>query len=243
MRTAEPVIVSGYNPATAQHRAAWRDFVKSSRWGRPPNEQSHIIDPETLDKLQPGFNQALDLDLDEISHHDSRRKKTKTLSKRMWNLALRHSLSPLVFRLTVIITSILALAVSARIYKLETSRGKSGAEQTQSVVAVVVDCVAIPYSSYMIWDEYTGKPIGLRSAYSKISLILLDLFFIIFKSASTALAFEALVYHNVSVRSIAQLAEVLAAFMLIGLVSWTMNLTVNVFRTVERLGGGEEDAV
>lgn len=235
--------MSGYNPATAQQRAAWRDFVKSSRWGRPPNEQSHVIDRETLDKLQPGFNEELDLDLDEISHHDSRRKKTKTLSKRMWNLALRHSLSPLVFRLTVIITSMLALAVSARIYKLETSRGKSGAEQTQSVVAVVVDCVAIPYSSYMIWDEYTGKPIGLRSAYSKLSLILLDLFFIIFKSASTALAFEALVYHNVSVRSIAQLAEVLAAFMLIGLVSWTMNLTVNVFRTVERLGGGDEDAV
>lgn len=93
----------------------------------------------------------------------------------------------------------------------------------------------------MIWDEYTGKPIGLRSALSKVALVLLDIFFIIFKSASTALAFESLVFHGQLNDSIAQLAKAMASFMLIGLLAWTMNLAVNVFRTVDRLGGIEDD--
>lgn len=240
LRTAEPVILSGYDAVTAQRREAWRDFVQSSRWGRSPNERSHIVDPEKLDELQPGLNTDLELNLGDKDQQMSRRRKTATLSKRLWNMAIRGSFSPLIFRLTVIITSVLALAIAARIYQLELTEGNSSPEQNQTIVAVVVDCVAIPYSAYMIWDEYTGKPIGLRRAFSKIALILLDIFFIIFKSASTALAFEVLVYHNVSVQSIRQLAEALAAFMLIGLIAWTMNLTVNVFRTVERLGGGED---
>jgi len=70
---------------------------------------------------------------------------------------------------------------------------------------------------------------------------LLFLFFIIFKSASTALAFEALLYHNVSLEPIRKLADGLAALMLIGLLAWTMNLSVNVFRVIEKLGGREDD--
>lgn len=140
------------------------------------------------------------------------------------------------------VTSIVALGVAGPIYQLENAKDRDSAERTQSVVAIAVDSLAIPYIAYMIWDEYTGKPLGLRTAVSKISLILLDLFFIIFKSASTALAFESLIYHNVGASMVRELARVLAAFMLIGLIAWTMNFLVNVFRTVERLGGGEEDS-
>jgi hypothetical protein len=93
----------------------------------------------------------------------------------------------------------------------------------------------------MTWDEYTGKPLGLRSAMSKISLILLDLVFIIFKSASTALAFESFIYHNTLQSSIIHLSMALAAFQLVGLISWSMTFTINVFRTVKRLGGGDDD--
>ncbi|KAJ6444386.1 mutator-like element transposase [Purpureocillium lavendulum] len=246
LRTADPVIVPGYySPATAAPALAWHEFLHSSAWGRSPGEESEVVDYEVLRKLQPTFDQRPEQGL---GHHDSkskargsRRGRTAAFYKRAWNVLIRHSLSPLLFRLAVAVTSILALAIAARILVLEDSHDRETAERTQSLVAIVVDCVAIPYTGYMIYDEYTGKPVGLRSGVSKIRLILLDLFFIIFKSASTALAFESLVYHNVRETNLLHLAAALGAFELVGLISWTMNFIVNVFRTVERLGGGGPD--
>ncbi|RMJ12355.1 hypothetical protein BHE90_002653 [Fusarium euwallaceae] len=242
LRSAEPVIVAGYKPAmTAQPSMAWQDFVHSSAWGRMPNEESKVVDMEAFRGLQPNFNDPARQPYNALEARISRKKRTLGPYKRLWYLATRHSLAPLMFRLTVMVTSIIALAIAARIHKLEDVDSSGTAEETQSVVAVAVDCVAIPYIGYMIWDEYTGKPLGLRSVVSKISLILLDLFFIIFKSASTALAFESLVYHNLTDAAVRNLSKALAAFMLIGLMAWTMNFAVNIFRTVERLGGGEDD--
>ena len=159
----------------------------------------------------------------------------------MWRILLRHPLVPLLFRSIVIVASLISLAVAAAIYEHESKQTTQSAEKTQSIVAIVIDVVAIPYIGYMLWDEYTGKPLGLRPTNQKIALILLDLFFIIFKSASTALAFESLVYHNNRGEALIQrLSSALAAFMFIGLMSWTMNFTVNVFRTVARLGSSED---
>ena len=206
-----------------------------------PNEKSEVVDYEVLKKLQPTFDQSVDTRENPHAPQASRRRRTAVFYKRVWNLVLQHSLSPLLFRLAVVVTSVLALGIAARIYFLEDAIDRESAERTQSAVAVVVDCVAIPYIGYMIWDEYTGKPVGLRSGVSKVRLILLDLFFIIFKSASTALAFESLVYHNVRESNLLHLSAALGAFELVGLISWTMNFTVNIFRTVERLGGGDGD--
>ncbi|KAJ3494249.1 hypothetical protein NLG97_g4202 [Lecanicillium saksenae] len=242
LRSAEPVIVGWHIPTPWQPSATWHDFITASSWGRPQDERSRVVAPEYLDDLYPNFNRQTALDLDMTRPRQSKRGRALAPYKRLWMMALRHSLSPLIFRLIVIITSIIALGVAARIIHLETIANNRGAESTQSAFAVVVDTVAIPYSTYMIWDEYTGKPLGLRSAVDKMSLILLDLFFIIFKSASTALAFEALVYHNILLVSIRNLADTLAAFMLIGLVAWAMNLSVNIFRVIEKLGGREDDS-
>lgn len=202
-----------------------------------------MVDPEAFNKLQPTFDRPVDVPPNPLDPRASRRKRTLAFSKRLWHLIIRHSLAPLIFRLTVMLTSILALGVACRIFELNSAVTNSGAERTQSVVAIAVDSVAIPYLAYMIWDEYTGKPLGLRSGVSKISIVLLDLFFIIFSSASTALAFESLVYHTLSGHEVKAFATVLAAFELVGLIAWTMNLTVNIFRTVERLGGGEDDGM
>ncbi|KAF7546405.1 hypothetical protein G7Z17_g8451 [Cylindrodendrum hubeiense] len=243
LRSAEPVIISGFQPATrsTQPNLAWQDFVHSSAYGPIPNENSTVVDPETLDKLQPNFANPAFQPYNVLDARIPRKRRALAPSKRIWYMVIRHSLAPLVFRLTVMVTSMVALAVAARIHQIEDVDSNDSAEETQSVVAVAVDCVAIPYLAYMIWDEYTGKPLGLRSAVSKISLILLDLFFIIFKSASTALAFESLVYHNLAHAAVRNLSKALAAFMLMGLITWTMNFAVNIFRTVERLGGGEDD--
>ncbi|KAK0388548.1 hypothetical protein NLU13_4791 [Sarocladium strictum] len=245
LRTDEPVIVpmsSRVHPAM-QNPLGWKDFLHSSSYGHSQNEKSEIVDPEMLDQLQPNFNRPVEEPINPLDPRMSRPRRTLALSKRAWYFIMRSSFIPLMFRLTVMVTSILALGVSARIFRLEAGWKEDSAERTQALVAVVVDCVAIPYIGYMIYDEYTGKPLGLRSGVSKMCLILLDLFFIIFKSASTALAFESVVYHNLKQPDLRALSKVLAVFQLIGLIAWDMTFTVNIFRTVERLGGGEDDSV
>ncbi|EFQ27608.1 hypothetical protein CGRA01v4_03027 [Colletotrichum graminicola] len=243
LRTAEPVIVSAHRPATQGPPAAWRDFLQSAAYGHMQGEESEVVDVEVLDKLQPGFNKRHD----ETVHRDlekasSKQKRSKTMWQRMWSLILRHYLVPLVFRLTVMLTSIVALAIAARIYRHEDDKSNSSPERAQSIVAIAVDTFALPYIGYMLWDEYTGKPLGLRPAVQKLALILLDLFFIIFKSASTSLAFESLVFHNVEAGQVRRLSQALASFMLAGLLAWTMNFMVNIFRTVQRLGGAEDES-
>ncbi|KAK3353651.1 hypothetical protein B0T25DRAFT_219075 [Lasiosphaeria hispida] len=238
LRSAEPVIVPRYSRATPS--SPWNGFLQSSRYGHLPNEESEIVDPEMLDKLQPSFNNPVDVPRPTDTTR-SRAARTTMLYKRMWQVILRHPLVPLAFRLIVLLTSIVALALSARIFEIESGERSTSAETTQSIVAIVVDTLAIPYIGYMTWDEYTGKPLGLRPATQKISLVLMDLFFIIFKSASTTLAFEALVYHNVKDIRVRQYSQALAAFQTVSLISWSMTFTVNVFRLVQKLGGGDED--
>lgn len=255
LRTAEPVIVSGYK-ARVQPSSPWHTFVQSSRYGHLPHEEAHIVDVDELNKLQPGFNDPNDYLPRSVEPKKTTKARRQALYKRIWRTILRDPFVPLAFRLTVLLTSIIALALGARILqdernlpglppdtdeKISTTRAiNSGAEITQAIVAIAVDCVAIPYIGYMTWDEYTGKPLGLRSPSSKISLVLMDLFFIIFKSVSTTLAFEALRYHTPHNHTIRHYAEALAAFQTVGLIAWSMTFAVNVFRLVQRLGGNDE---
>ncbi|KAL1843327.1 hypothetical protein VTJ49DRAFT_2144 [Mycothermus thermophilus] len=246
LRSAEPVIVPRFSRAMAD--SPWRGYVNSSRYGRLPNEESEIVDPDVLEKLQPGFNDPVDLPQLRAAYGGGSDTRRNVLYKRLWHILLRHPLVPLAFRLTVLLTSIVALALAVQIFQIEHRPTEPGAppppghsaELTQAIVAIVVDSVAIPYIGYMTWDEYTGLPLGLRSTTQKISLVLMDLFFIIFKSASTALAFEALVSHNSSDRRTRELSKALAAFQVIGLISWSLNLSVSVFRLVQKLGGGDD---
>jgi hypothetical protein len=246
LRSAEPVIVPRFIRSGPD--SPWRGYVQSSRYGRLPNEESEIVGWDVLEKLQPGFNDPVNLPQGGTAgtggNGDTRRK---VLYKRLWRILLRHPLIPLLFRLTVLITSIVALALAIQIYKIEHRPAEpdvpptASSELTQAIVAIVVDTVAIPYIGYMTWDEYTGQPLGLRPPNQKISLVLMDLVFIIFKSSSTALAFEVLVSHNSGDRRTRELSKALAAFQVIGLISWSLTLSVSVFRLVQKLGGGDDD--
>ncbi len=108
-------------------------------------------------------------------------------------------------------------------------------------MAVVVDVVAIPYILYVTWDEYTGKPLGLRSPKAKIRLVLLDLFFIIFESANLALAFAALTDVNGSCRvsessgintAICDRVKALCGILMVALIAWSLTFSVSIFRYV-----------
>lgn len=105
-------------------------------------------------------------------------------------------------------------------------------------MAIVVDVVAMPYIGYITWDEYTGKPLGLRPPKVKISLVLLDLFFIVFESANLALAFGSLTDPNGSCVdgdngtsfAICSRLQTLSCFLFVALVSWILTFSVSILR-------------
>lgn len=249
-----------YNPETQ-----WRGFIESSRYPHSPNEKSEIINDEEMARLNPDFGYNFHL-RPKVGggdggggvghfHHAHHRSKysDKAFYVRIWNTLLHHPLGPLACRLVVLSTSLVALIIAVTIFKREKLGHLLGTgdrssnnfndvwladmqqERNQIIVAIVVDVVAVPYIGYNIVDDYTGKPLGLRPVQARIRLLLTDLFFIIFKSASTALGFEAMVFFNTE--SSQGLLKALGAFELIGLVSWAMTLTINIFREIERLGG------
>ncbi|KAL8411869.1 hypothetical protein RB596_001200 [Gaeumannomyces avenae] len=252
LRSADPVIVPNRAPESQQ---SWRDFITASHYGgnhRGPHERSEVVDDAFFDRLQPGLNDpvrlpsaggsgvgAAGVGTSKRASAKARARAATPFLERLLLIPVRHPLGPLFSRLIVLSTSIVALALSATIVQ-EARRGAGAAdggieERGQAIFAIAVDSVAIPYIGYITWDDHMGKPLGLRLAKERVKLILMDLFFIMFKAASTGLAFETLIYSRV--HATFGLLRALAAFELIGLVSWATTLIANVFRVVERLGG------
>jgi hypothetical protein len=147
-----------------------------------------------------------------------------------------HPLVPLIFRIIVLTTSIIALGLSGSVHHL--SLKYSYAQNPSTTMAVAVDVVAIPYILYITWDEYTGKPLGLRSPKAKIRLVLLDLFFIIFESANLALAFAALTDHDGSCQAgsnglndiICGRVKALCGILMLALIAWQLTFALSIFR-------------
>ncbi|OTB03739.1 hypothetical protein M426DRAFT_172080 [Hypoxylon sp. CI-4A] len=252
LRTAEPVIMGlGYRAPNEDPYERWREFIRSSSYGRNPDDDYEVVSHDVLEQQMPGLDKPVRSPFHPLDPKVKRKSRKETLIMRFWNFVLRHPIAPLIFRLVVLITSIAALAVASNIFKRDKNPAiptDSTPETSQAIVAIVVDAVAIPYILYMTWDEYTGKPLGLRAPAQKVSLTLLDLIFIVLKSTSTALAFEALVYHSgdglstdarwAAMEKVSlHLARGLAALTLVGLIAWILNFTINVFRLAEKLGG------
>ena len=116
-------------------------------------------------------------------------------------------------------------------------------------MAIIVDCIALPYIGYITWDEYTGKPLGLRPPKAKMRLVLLDLFFIIFESANLSLAFQAitdqdgscLASENATNRegarkhidgNLCAQEKALASILFVALLAWGLTFSVSIIRYV-----------
>jgi hypothetical protein len=178
---------------------------------------------------------------------DSSRRKRRL--KRIRRVVLNHPIVPLLVRLTVLIFSCLALGLSASIFR---RTGPSGCEKNSSTwLALLVDVVAIVYTAYITYDEYTSKPLGLRSHNAKMRLIFLDLLFIVFDSANLSLAFQALrderwVCKDPDVQSgnsftcsyndeLCVRQKALTATLLIALLAWLVTFGISTFRLIEKV--------
>lgn len=155
---------------------------------------------------------------------------------------LRSPLVPLIIRMVVFGFSMVALALACSIYRVtpHNNRGPSASSVNQNnsvhttpstMMAIVVDAVAMIYLIGITYDEYSGKPLGLRPPSTKMRLILLDLFFIVFDSANLSLAFEAL-GDNTSCGSVCDQQRSLASVLLIALIAWLMTFSISVMRYV-----------
>lgn len=235
LRSAEPVIVPSHTMRPDDSR--WRDFMEPSGLPRRPVQHSGA-QGDILDRLYPGFN-----DKGALPTYNARASiPSKTLHERLSYLFLRNAMLPSILRLVVLLTSIISLGTSANIYAKRCSHLVSDSDvlcnlglKSQTRLSIAIDVLVTPYVLYMTYDEYTRPQIGLRSAMLQMFLTLLDIVFIVLKSASATLAIESSLQQTNPSEIV-----VLAVFLLIGLIGWIMNLSVSVLRVVQRLGGLEQ---
>lgn len=236
----------GFGHPQEARKSRWISFAKPSTY---PSEhwQGEKVEQEWLNTHLTDYSKPwlADHDDDDIGDGSSRyhafRRKRKTWYKRMQQTILRNPMIPLVFRMTVFTFSAVALALGAAIHRQSKAYGFS--QGPSSLIATIVDAVALVYILYITYDEYTGKPLGLRPAKAKLKVILLDLFFIVFQSANLSLAFqtlsdpdEACTPGNTGEPSgttnsgICGKQRALASVLLIALIAWLSTFCVSILR-------------
>ncbi|KZF23473.1 hypothetical protein L228DRAFT_117095 [Xylona heveae TC161] len=245
------------NSPDREDASRWQTFVKVSAYPPSPAEGCQHVDADWLrenlpDLEQPWLASAQNGQDAQAEGVLGRKPVRRKWWKRPQQVLLRNPMVPLIIRLFVWCFSLFALGLGANIYHL--SRVYDCAQRPSTYMAIIVDAVALIYILYITYDEYRGKPLGLRSPGGKMRLIFLDLFFIVFDSANISLAFEALtdsrwacqVSNNIDqsgsrcggqlvIVDLCHRQKALSSVLLIALIAWLLTFSVSVLRLVERV--------
>jgi hypothetical protein len=231
----------------------WKQFTQASDVGRPISSRGHIVDDEWLAENMPDLEQKWEpIDQDDDAHKIKgfwlfTPAKRKRKFNRFHNTIMNHPMVPALVRTIVLVFSVLALSLSSSIYRHSNNNGCTNNSSTW--MAILVDIVAVLYTVYITYDEYTSKPLGLRSHNAKMSLIFLDLAFIVFESANLSLAFQALTDEKWAcigipipdvprqeqcsyTASICQRQKGLTATLFIALLAWIATFAISTLRYV-----------
>jgi len=230
----------------SEHGSKWQQFAKASDYDRdrPNSSRGQIVDDTWMKENMPDLEEPWQpMDQEDKPQLSGFWLFNPLKRARMHKMLLNHTMVPLVVRLVVLIFSVLALALAGSIFHKSNSRPCKNNSSTW--LAIIVDVVAIVYTIYITYDEYTSKPLGLRSHYAKMRLIFLDLAFIVFDSANLSLAFQALTDERWACRDGTELNEAtscpytksicvrqkaLTATLLIALVAWLMTFAISTLR-------------
>ncbi|CAG8907996.1 unnamed protein product [Penicillium egyptiacum] len=233
----------------ANRKSRWVTFSRAIQYPREPGREEQQVTSEWLnenhgDYLQPWRGKHLEGDSPEYPLHSGGQREVWIT--RFKNTLLRSPIVPLILRMTVWCFSLSALALGGSIQHM--SNEGHHPQGPSALMAIIVDAVALVYLLYITFDEYTSKPLGLRSPSAKARLILLDIFFIVFDSANLSLAFaslsevtgsctEAEVNQMIDPRndSICTRQKALATVLLVALLAWLMTFSISVLRLVERV--------
>ncbi|KAL8744566.1 MAG: hypothetical protein Q9190_003201 [Brigantiaea leucoxantha] len=233
------------------YSSRWRLFAKASAYPATSAEGGELVTEEWLVQNGPDYSKPWLAEAEDRDVENARgfRAKRKVWWKRAQHVLIRKPLIPLILRSIVWIFSMAALCLAASIHHMTDNVAGIG-NVASTEMAIIVDVIALMYLLYITYDEYTGKPLGLRPARAKMRLIFLDLFFIVFDSANLSLAFEAvrasgvcspLLLNEHDQRSRNPLPKIcgrqksLASVLLIALISWLLTFTISVLRLVERV--------
>ena len=234
----------------SENASQWRAFANSSAYPVVSADSREIVTDEWLvqngaDYSQPWLAGSENADAENDAALLFRFRTTrKSVIARLQRTVLRSHIIPLAIRAVVWIFSLIALALGCSIHKL--ANRYQGQPKNPALsdkingpspnMAITVDAIALIYIIYITYDEYTGKPLGLRSARSKMRLVFLDLFFIVFDSANLSLAFEAVTNSRYQCNSaslwhnICHQQKALAAVLFIALIAWLLTFSISVFR-------------
>jgi hypothetical protein len=223
----------------------WATFSRMIQYPREYIDESKEVTSDWLNENHTNYSgpwrgKLLDGDSPEHPLHINARRR-EIWTKRFQNSLLRSPMVPLILRLTVWCFSLSALALGGSIQHMS---DKGHTDQGPSaLMAIIVDAVALVYLVYITFDEYTSKPLGLRSPSAKARLILLDLFFIVFDSANLSLAFNSLSEVTGSCTeaevnqifdprndSICVRQKALASVLLVALLAWLLTFCLSVLR-------------
>ncbi|KAH7072118.1 hypothetical protein BKA63DRAFT_516953 [Paraphoma chrysanthemicola] len=235
----------------------WKQFAHaSSHFGdhteRAVSSRGQIVDDDWMKENMPDLEtkwEPIDDNKDDeklkgfwLFSPAKRRRKLLRFHKTIMN----HPMVPALVRMVVLTFSIMALSLAGAIFHHSDTAGCTNNSSTW--MAIIVDVVAILYTVYITYDEYTSKPLGLRSHNAKMSLIFLDLAFIVFESANLSLAFQALTddkwackngpdeYQGCKyTRSICVRQKALTATLLIALLAWLSTFTISTLRLIHRV--------
>lgn len=182
-------------------------------------------------------------------------EKRKDLAPSLRRILVHSPLFPLLLRILILMFSSCALALAASIYVYSRRKYENShvSQQPSTIFAIVVQCFAIVYVIYIAYDEYTGKPLGLRNPLGKMKLIMLDLLFIICMSANLSLTFyslyddewvctdnsnptlQALGIYYPTVNFLCRRQQAIASFLFLVLCLWVLVFTVSIIRVVDRV--------
>ncbi|KAH0539138.1 hypothetical protein FGG08_004310 [Glutinoglossum americanum] len=245
-RDRTPVAISA---PVHEYTSRWHVFAKGSVYPPASSGESQLVDDAWLeanggDLESPWGAGNASGDGEKGDELIFLRSKTK---RRVWYVRaqrtlLRNPIIPLVFRLIIWLFSLIALALGGSIFHISETEGFS--QRPSTLMAIIVDIIALVYILYITYDEYTGKPLGLRSPKAKMRLILLDLFFIVFDSANLSLAFDALSDVRWSCKDdsgtgsatprnalLCVRQRALSSVLLVALVAWITTFSISVLRS------------
>ena len=222
--------------AVGESGSRWTAFASSSAYPTISAQGGEIVSEEWLEQNGPDYSRpwlagASDGDPEKDPAGLYRfRAKRRAWYIRAQRTVLRNPIVPMVIRMNVWSFSAVALALACSIHRITDKTDGSG-NIASTNMAIVVDAVALVYLLYITYDEYSGKPLGLRPAKAKMRLIFLDLFFIVFDSANLSLAFESIEGGcSVHLAGVCSLQRTLASVLLIALIAWLLTFSISVMR-------------
>ena len=240
-RGQTPPLLSG------ESGSRWKAFTTASAYPSLSAEGGEIVTQEWLARHGADYSRPWlagtsdgDREKDPAGLYRFRSKRTAWYIRAQRTL-LRNPVVPMVIRLNVWCFSAIALGLAASIHHKPDPIPVNSTTSTASTqydiprpsnpsadMAIIVDAVAMIYLLYITYDEYTGKPLGLRPAKAKMRLVFLDLFFIVFDAANLSLAFESI--RSSECNSNCVRPRALASVLLIALIAWLLTFAISVMR-------------